>query len=540
MRRLNSSQNADPALFLDAPAPAQTASVTATADFDEFIPTTGSSSPGRYVQFTQLLGMRWDNFYALEPSDRGSSNGFREGLISGTNVGFNGYGANASISDKTDFDFRSAYMTAAWHDNISVTIAGYDDGVRVYSTTITLSNKHPTYVEFNFESIDKLVFETNVNHVAFDDMVFGVVPGTIAGTIVNDLDGDGVLDDGESGIKGRTVILDDNGNGLVDSGEITAETDRNGKYSFVGVTPGSHTVTQVLPAHWAQTGPSGPAMVEVDNDRTSRANFLAADVRATTGDIVGTVFQDENRDGVRAGPEPRLAGWTVWLDADGDGVRDSGERATVTDDRGRYEFVAVTPGDVTVRVELPGGWQQWAAGPEIVSVTAGGTAEGIDLAVTGGATRFADRIVTVTPADDVIDALGGDDRVIAHAGNDKIRGGDGDDRLSGGGGDDLLFGDAGDDTLKGKSGADLFGFADGGGMDRVQDFVPAEGDRILIGSAAASDFADLTIVDAGGNAQISWVGSGLVVLAGVDAATLTAADFQFAPPASPLLDPAAI
>jgi Ca2+-binding RTX toxin-like protein len=523
----------------DADAPflalVQEPSSLATVDFEGFaLP--DSSSAGRYGQFTRHFGMDWRNFFALRPSGSSGSGGYPVGVVSGTNVGFNGYGQAGSVADTTDFDFHSVYMAAAFVDNLKVTVSGYDDGALVYSTTVRLSTSSAKFFEFDFDSIDRLVFDAGNlgnSHFTMDDMVFGLVPGTIAGTINNDLDGDGVLDEGETGIKGRIVILDDNGNGIVDAGEVTAETDRNGRYRFVDVLPGEHTVTQVLPAYWAQTGTSGPATVDVDNDRTSRADFLAADVRATTGSVSGTVFHDENRDGARTGPEPRLSGWTVWLDADGDGVRDSGERSTVTDDRGNYAFTAVTPGDVTVRVELPGGWERWAATPEPLTVVAGGTTEDVDFAVIGGATRFADRIVTVTFADDVIDALGGDDRVIAHAGDDIVRGGDGDDRLSGGGGDDALFGNAGDDRLKGKSGADLFGFEDAGGTDHVRDFAASEGDRILIGAAAADAFSDLTIVDRDGRAAISWAGSGLVVLDGVDAATLTASNFVFAPPAAP-------
>ncbi|WP_374442023.1 calcium-binding protein [Stella sp.] len=74
----------------------------------------------------------------------------------------------------------------------------------------------------------------------------------------------------------------------------------------------------------------------------------------------------------------------------------------------------------------------------------------------------------------------GRDTVMAGAGNDLAYGGQGDDVVRGGDGADRIWGDVGQDALYGDLGADTFFFASGSGGDTLDDFDPAEGDRIAI------------------------------------------------------------
>ncbi|WBV45093.1 proprotein convertase P-domain-containing protein [Pseudoroseomonas cervicalis] len=93
-----------------------------------------------------------------------------------------------------------------------------------------------------------------------------------------------------------------------------------------------------------------------------------------------------------------------------------------------------------------------------------------EAALKGTGNRLDNRI-TGNDADNRLWGMGGDDVLIGGGGRDSLRGGEGQDRLEGG---------AGDDELAGGPGADLFVFAPGGGHDRVLDFSPAEGDRLLL------------------------------------------------------------
>lgn len=76
-----------------------------------------------------------------------------------------------------------------------------------------------------------------------------------------------------------------------------------------------------------------------------------------TGGITGYAYDDANGNGVRDLSELPLVGWRVFLDRNGDGVFNRGEKFTFADDSGAYGFPAYPDGAYTVRV-VPGeaGW----------------------------------------------------------------------------------------------------------------------------------------------------------------------------------------
>ncbi|HYW79460.1 MAG TPA: SdrD B-like domain-containing protein, partial [Thermoguttaceae bacterium] len=79
----------------------------------------------------------------------------------------------------------------------------------------------------------------------------------IHGTTYEDLDGNGVRDDGETGLEGWTVFLDENEDGLWTSAvEPATQTDANGNYVFTDLLPGDYTVREVNQADWFQTSPA--------------------------------------------------------------------------------------------------------------------------------------------------------------------------------------------------------------------------------------------------------------------------------------------
>ncbi|BBK36256.1 hypothetical protein STAQ_13340 [Allostella sp. ATCC 35155] len=82
--------------------------------------------------------------------------------------------------------------------------------------------------------------------------------------------------------------------------------------------------------------------------------------------------------------------------------------------------------------------------------------------------------------DDVATGSRGRDTVEGGTGDDLVYGGQGDDVVRGGDGHDGIWGDIGVDALYGDLGADTFYFASGSGGDAIQDFDPAEGDRIAV------------------------------------------------------------
>jgi hypothetical protein len=113
-------------------------------------------------------------------------------------------------------------------------------------------------------------------------------------------------------------------------------------------------------------------------------------------DPSGTVFNDTNANGKFDAGETPLAGWTVWLDLNHDGVLDPGDPVTTTDAAGHYAFdttnvpPAITLSDGTkvdiVRVDLQvgsgGRWLNTTATGAEINRNATPNATGVDFGVT--------------------------------------------------------------------------------------------------------------------------------------------------------------
>lgn len=84
----------------------------------------------------------------------------------------------------------------------------------------------------------------NYNFVAGDE---GSLSNTVSGTVVNDLDFDGVADGGETGYEGLTVYLDEDGSGTLNGDEVFTTTQADGSYIFNDVISGTYQIRLDLP-----------------------------------------------------------------------------------------------------------------------------------------------------------------------------------------------------------------------------------------------------------------------------------------------------
>lgn len=174
----------------------------------------------------------------------------------------------------------------------------------------------------------------------------------------------------------------------------------------------------------------------------------------------------------------------------------------------------------------------------------------VDLAI-AGVQRFATGSVSVTGVENLrggtgsdrlsgnsgangLDGGAGNDVLSGRAGNDVLDGGAGNDVLDGGIGNDVLHGGTGNDRLDGGAGADLmvggagddsFVFRTGSGSDRIADY--SDGTDRIVFAAGPDDFADLRIIDQGGDTVIRF-GGDMIVLQDVDHHLIDAGDFIFA------------
>ena len=191
--------------------------------------------------------------------------------------------------------------------------------------------------------------------------------GAISGTVFNDLSGTGTLAPGDPDLAGWTVYLDANNNGALDPGEVSTVTAANGTYSFTGLGPGTYNVREVAPSGWTETSPPGNVY------RVTMTSGLAATGENfgdfKLGAISGTVFNDLTGTGKRATIDLGLAGWTVYLDANNNGVLDPGEVSTVTAANGTYSFTGLGPGTYYVREVAPSGWTETSPAGNVYRVT---------------------------------------------------------------------------------------------------------------------------------------------------------------------------
>jgi hypothetical protein len=128
----------------------------------------------------------------------------------------------------------------------------------------------------------------------------------------------------------------------------------DGSYAFTGLTPGvTCQVPLVLPRGWVLTTPT-----RIEVTATAGLNATGNDFRvALPASISGNVFDDLNADGRKERDERGLAGWTVFLDANGNGKLDPGEVHVLTDDRGNYKFTGLASGTYTIRLVVKSGWK---------------------------------------------------------------------------------------------------------------------------------------------------------------------------------------
>ncbi len=179
---------------------------------------------------------------------------------------------------------------------------------------------------------------TNQNAGAF-------APATFTTTVYTDVNGDGSLDNGETGLPGVTVDLENASNTILQ----TATTDASGNVSFSGLVPGSYQVVVL--------GPSGDAVTQHSNVATVNTLGSGGTANAIEGVYVPAtfttrVYTDANDDGSQDNGETGLPGVTVNL-LDGSG-NPTGQSAT-TDANGNASFTGLIPGTYEVSVVTPGG-----------------------------------------------------------------------------------------------------------------------------------------------------------------------------------------
>ena len=195
---------------------------------------------------------------------------------------------------------------------------------------------------------------------------------TIAGKLYNDADASFSSSSSEAPYAGVTVaLLKRDGTPVLDKdgNPVTAVTDAEGKYSFVGLALGEYSVSVVDPT-------SGPLEGTKPTEAYTGRYKTVADVTIAeaTGSVIDVNFgfvkpaslgdytwMDVNRDGIQDADEPALPGVSVTLTyEDGSAVTDASGNvvtAKTSDANGKYSFENLLPGGYKVSFQAPAGFE---------------------------------------------------------------------------------------------------------------------------------------------------------------------------------------
>jgi hypothetical protein len=180
--------------------------------------------------------------------------------------------------------------------------------------------------------------------------------GKIVGQKIDDLNANGIRDEGEPGLQGWTIWL-----AREDIGPIAfTVTNETGWYEFTGLVPGEYQVYEVLQPGWISTN-GVTHEVTVCGDSRIVVDFL----NARLGCIFGSKYEDVNANGVfDEGIDVPIEGWKITLEIttgiihtpEGDISAIAIVAVIYTDENGQFEFCDLEPGLYLVVEEVRDDW----------------------------------------------------------------------------------------------------------------------------------------------------------------------------------------
>ncbi|MFQ8433934.1 SdrD B-like domain-containing protein, partial [Amaricoccus sp. W119] len=203
---------------------------------------------------------------------------------------------------------------------------------------------------------------------------------SIGDTVWYDTNGDGLLNNGESGAEGMLVgLLDSTGNVV-----LNTTTNAAGGYIFEDLDAGVYAVRFTAPDGYEFTTASGDDADAANND--SDADEATGETGTVTLSI-GEAERDVDAGLVETGSGTASLGDTVWIDTDGDGELNNGESGaagvtvellgaggavlgtTTTDANGGYLFDNLDADDYRVRFTAPDGYEFTTASGDAADAT---------------------------------------------------------------------------------------------------------------------------------------------------------------------------
>ncbi len=168
---------------------------------------------------------------------------------------------------------------------------------------------------------------------------------TISGQKFNDLNGNGLKDQGEPGLPGWTINLDTGANGSVDASTVT---NGSGDYSFVNLGPGTYRLREVQQGGWTQTTSDPSDIVASSGSNVTGIDF--GNFQNVSVEACKIVDNDGNLE--TTNDQSPIMNWTVNLSINGQTAD-----TQTTGENGCYTWTDLRPGvSYDVSETVPAGW----------------------------------------------------------------------------------------------------------------------------------------------------------------------------------------
>ena len=256
--------------------------------------------------------------------------------------------------------------------------------VLVYSTTDVPAGDYPLRVVTggDYESTDTGVTVSIANLVKTTNVDLTVRPTADALAAIGVVGG-ALWDEANNAGLAGTVWLDLNNNGTPDANEPTATAAADGAYSIAFDTrvvgTGTAVLRAVLPAGFVAGASPGIALLAGQTQVNLRVG-----VRRGLGSIGGRLWNDNDGNGVFDAADSYTGVRVVYLDTNGNGKLDVGERQTSSDADGYFRFDGLAAGTYNVTRVFPSGYRlsNGTGNKFVVPLTAGQVVANADLGST--------------------------------------------------------------------------------------------------------------------------------------------------------------
>ena len=274
--------------------------------------------------------------------------------------------ANATITltDATGTPIGQTTTDATGHYQFTGLASG------TYTVTVTRTSEMTDLaITDTYDKSRKDTITATITTDSILDVNYGyLAPATIGDKVWNDLNANGVQDNGEPGIAGVTVtLLDAAGSPVTHNARGKAitpvRTDKDGAYAFSDLLPGTYTVAFTPPAGMEATSTAtGTDTTRDSNGTRAQATLTEGQTDNSidlglvgTGTIGDTIWLDSNHNGTPDPTEPGLAKVPVtitWAGPDATfGTDDDLTQTITTDTNGKYTATRLSPGKYKVEVQ---------------------------------------------------------------------------------------------------------------------------------------------------------------------------------------------